>query len=249
MTEQNNNKAQGEELPSTKSAVRAAERTMPHGLAVSKWTPHSDDPTLIDCIFYRDSQIDIDDHRPHRMTLRSDLPLSGFAGNYRITVTDGAADPGEINLEITPCGDTGFNIEAFQRGELQARGLALVDPHDSRSLLISWWTASVLPYGIVKYSIHDANSLKAYYISEMSPQTPGRGTAIGDTSDGFPGTYALTYEEENGSTWGPFEWTLSARGDMIDLVWRLDGNIVCAGFGFIDPHSQSVIVNYFAVRD
>lgn len=241
--------SESESLPDTLSSVFAADRTNPHGLAVAKWTLRSDDPCLIDCIYYRDSQIERDDHRPHGTILCSNRAVSGFAGDYHLVPAVGENEFGAITLNSEAVGRSGYLLNASRDGQCLAQGLALTDPHDARSLLISWWTGSVRPYGIVKYTIHDRHSLKACYLSEMSPETPGRGTAIGNTLDGFPGTYALTYEEESGDTWGPFEWSLAARGDIIDLTWRLDGRIVCSGFGVVDPDTPSIIVNYVAVRD
>jgi hypothetical protein len=237
------------ELPVTKSAVHAGDRAKAHGLAVAKWTIRSDDNSLLDCICYCDKQFETNDHAPRRIALRSARPIEGFAGRHYLTASDSVNGPSQFDMEVSAQGVAGFSVKAYQQGQLLAQGMAVIDPHDARSLLISWWTGDVLPYGIVKYTIHDGQSIKAYYISEMSPDRPGRGTAVGDTSGGFAGRFALTYEEDNGNTWGPYDWTLAPRGDMIDVTWELEGAILSSGFGLIDPCGPpSIIVNYFAVR-
>ncbi len=49
------------------------------------------------------------------------------------------------------------------------------------------------------------------------------GRAVGSTADGFPGTYSITYDGENGTAFGPFDWTITPRDRVLDLTWDVGG--------------------------
>ncbi|ADP82193.1 hypothetical protein [Pseudofrankia inefficax] len=133
------------------------------------------------------------------------------------------------------------------------RGMGLRDEASPSTVLVSCWTGDAAPTGIVRYTIRDPYTIDAYYCSIMSA-TSGqhealRGRAIGDTRDGFPGTYAITYDGYGGTTWGPFTWTITQRGPALDLTWHQNGQLWMTGFGFVDPADpRSIIVNYSGAK-
>lgn len=221
------------------------------GLIAAIYRISTQNPATIDVTSYSDEQAIAGDDSPRRFRLRNDQKSAfTFPGRFDVTcqTADGKEKWYDLNVEAT--GAHSFDVTLQDENGKRLRGLAMLDPFDPNVLLISFWQGEIKPYGVVKYTIRNDNSLSAHYISEMSPQVPGRGQAIGDTTDGFPGRYALTYFEENGKTWGPYDWVLSARGDIIDLVWRDRGKVICRGFGFIDPYGPpAIVVNYRAVRE
>jgi hypothetical protein len=218
------------------------------GLAVAKCTVRAVDPTVLDVIYYCDAQQAAGDHAPRRIALRGDAGPIEFPGHFSFEGAGEGLAASRIQLAVARKGVSGFVLAAHAGDAPLGLGLGLADPQDDSSVLISWWTGAVQPYGIVKYTIRDARTITAHYISAMSPDVPGGGRAIGDTSGGHAGRYSLTYEEANGRTWGPYDWVLTARGEVIDLAWSQDGRVVCRGFGFVDPDEPaSILVNYIAV--
>ena len=58
--------------------------------------------------------------------------------------------------------------------------------------------------------------------------------------------YSITYEGEGDTSFGPYEWTITQRGDVLDLTWDDVGTRTIDGFGFADPESsRSIIVVYW----
>ena len=114
--------------------------------------------------------------------------------------------------------------------------------------MVSWWSGEVVPYGVVRYTIRDGQTIDGFYISKMTPDHPGADVAVGDTSKGFHGDFILNSREVNGRTWGPHHWSLRQHGDVADVVWREHGKTFCLGLGMIDPADrQSILVNYVPV--
>ena len=222
----------------------------PCGLFAAKCTIRTDDPTRLDMVYHHDSQTDANDHDTRQSTLQSQSAAIEFPGRYSLTSLDEGSGDKAYELNIVANGATGFDITVKLAGNLVARGLAVLDPDDGRSLLISGWIGDVEPYGVAKYTIRDDQTVEGYYLSKMSPDQPGSDKAVGDTTRGFPGRYSLTTLEVNGRTWGPHDWRLSKRGELIDLVWRENGEIICRGFGIFDPRdAQSIIVCYVPVAE
>lgn len=179
-----------------------------------------------------------------RLALRAGDGAIGFPGRCALLAPDGRS----FDLDVVSTGEYGFALTATRGGRLLASGLGLRDPDDGASLMVSWWTGETEPYGVVKYSIRDARTIEGYYISKMSPDLPGCDIATGDTGGGLPGDYVLNSREVNGRIWGPHEWMLSQRGEVVDLAWREHGRIFCRGLGIIDPADpKSTIATYVAL--
>jgi hypothetical protein len=101
---------------------------------------------------------------------------------------------------------------------------------------------------VVKYAIEDDSTVSGYYISKMSPDLPGADIATGDTTGGFAGDYVLNSKEVSGRTWGPHDWQLSRRGDVVELTWREHGRVFCRGLGIVDPgDDKAIIATYIAL--
>lgn len=223
------------------------------GLVVAKCTIRQSDPTILDVVYYSDTQTGDDDHGPRKITLSSSSQNFRFIGQYTATCKTLGEVPEEVSDEVvvdfTARGEKGCDLVIYNKGKVIVRGLGLVDPDDDYSLLISGWTREIEPYGIVKYTIRDTSTITGYYLSKMTPEEPGRDMVSGDTSRGFPGKYVLHSEEVNGRTWGPHQWQLVARGELIDLIWSENGKVFCRGFGIYDPEDvSSIIVNYIPVE-
>lgn len=218
----------------------------PRGLFVARYKVPATDPTVLDVAYYHDGQAGAGDNTRRQLSLRSDGTAIGFPGHYSLTpIDDAATDMGAVEIEVTRTSKTGLDVVIYRSGTQVARGLAVIDPDDSRSLLVSGWTAETEPYGVAKYRIRDAETIVGHYLSKMSPDHLGTDTAIGDTTNGFPGKYSLTTLEVSGRTWGPHDWRLSRRGDLIDLVWREEGKVISRGFGIVDPEDPaSIVVTY-----
>jgi hypothetical protein len=117
-----------------------------------------------------------------------------------------------------------------------------------------------LVIGAVEYRINaaEAGVINARYLSTASmQQASGKiclGKAIGDTSNGFPGTYVIQYFGTDGELVGEFDWSIARAGDGYRLTWRnrgvnrtipvQEGDVVFEGFGF--PNSEdSIVVTYW----
>ncbi|RYH13376.1 MAG: hypothetical protein EON57_02065 [Alphaproteobacteria bacterium] len=153
-----------------------------------------------------------------------------------------------LDMAITRCSPYSFNLAVERGGQPVAKGLALTDRDDPQALMVAWWTGETQPYGVVKYSIRDPETIIGYYISKMTPDVPGEDIVIGSTADGFRGNFVLNSLEAGGRTWGPHYWTVSQRGRITDITWEEHGRIFCRGFGMIDPQdSGSIIATYIPV--
>jgi hypothetical protein len=155
-----------------------------------------------------------------------------------------------MELTITPRGNV-FDLEVAASGSILAHGMGIVDPEFSNTLLVSWWCGDERPAGIVKYVLGDEpDTIVPTYTSVMLEASGFNdvlgGFAIGSTSDGFPGTYSITYKGEGDTSFGPYEWRIKQRGDVLDLTWDDAGTRAIDGFGFADPESgRSIIVVYW----
>lgn len=212
------------------------------GLGVAKCTVRTSEPAVMDVSYYGARQVA---PAAQRIRFRSDGAAITFPGHCTLHPAEGG-DP--LELDVARTGAHGFALTVLAAGQQAARGIGLIDPDDPESLLVSWWTGEVEPYGIVKYAIRDDRTIEGYYISKMSPDQPGSDIAIGDTRGGFPGSYVLNSREVNGRTWGPHQWVLTARGGLIDFAWSEHGKVFCRGLGIVDPHdSSATIATYIAL--
>ncbi|HEY3698886.1 MAG TPA: hypothetical protein VGK97_06105 [Spongiibacteraceae bacterium] len=119
--------------------------------------------------------------------------------------------------------------------------------------------------GVVQYSISqtEPNTIDAIYLS-TSNLAAGQpvictGIAKGDTSNGFPGRYAITYLGPDGSVNGAFDWEIESVGDTFKLLWRMkkdgvpyipgeEGMPVLQGIGIANSPT-SIIVSYWTTPE
>jgi hypothetical protein len=118
--------------------------------------------------------------------------------------------------------------------------------------------------GAVEYTISGAekNVIEARYISSGSmaaePGTVCRGRAEGDTSNGFPGDYHITYFDVAGAAAATYDWSIEAVGDCFRLTWKAraennplpvaDGGVAFEGFGFASS-DRSIVVAYWLTNE
>jgi len=117
--------------------------------------------------------------------------------------------------------------------------------------------------GVVEYAIstNEKDVIEARYLSTGSMALGAgvicRGRAIGDTSNGFPGDYVISYYGVDGGHVGDFDWHIESIKDGHRLTWRnREGNVlipvepsglVFEGFGFPNT-DRSIVVAYWMVE-
>lgn len=224
--------------------TRSEARIEGRGLAVGKCTIRADQPSVLELVYIMDI-LPGDGRGVRHIAFRSDGPDITFPGRHRLSEVGG---PAVIELDVSRTGAHAFALAISVKGRRAAQGYGVTDPDDPRSLVVSWWFGDVEPYGIVKYTIRDERTVRGYYISKMSADQPGTDIATGNTDGGFSGDFVLNTREVNGRTWGPHDWSLRQRGDVVDLVWRENGRAFCLGLGMVDPADRkSILVNYVAI--
>jgi hypothetical protein len=178
-----------------------------------------------------------------------DSPL--LPGTHQASFTERGTSRA-LELTITPRGRV-FDLQA-EGGAGPSRGMGIVDPEFPGTLLVSWWCGQSRPAGIVKYVLGtQPDTIIPTYTSVMLEASGFHevcgGLATGSTANGFPGRYTITYDGADGTTFGPFDWTITQRARVFDLTWDMAGQRIIDGFGFPDPHSdRSIIVVYWGAR-
>ncbi len=91
----------------------------------------------------------------------------------------------------------------------------------------------MLDIGVVHYKIGPGGGeLEAvWYTTRLSTKQFGTGLAKGDTSDGFPGTYAITYYYPDGSVSAELDLTIEKSGSVYELTYAKDGIVLLRGVG------------------
>ncbi len=215
------------------------------GMSVGTCTIRADEPSVID-LFYVVDILPGAGRAPRHVAFRSEGPDITFPGRHRLTEVGGTA---VIELDFARAGAHAFSVILHAGDRQAAQGYGLLDPENPRSMMVSWWSGADEPYGVVKYTIQDEQTIRGYYISKMSPDLPGTDIAIGDTRGGFTGDFVLNSREVQGRTWGPHDWSLRQLRDVVDLTWRENGKVFCIGLGMIDPADRnSIIATYIAIR-
>ncbi len=69
------------------------------------------------------------------------------------------------------------------------------------------------------------------YTSRLYKKETGSGIAKGDTSNGFPGNYIVTYIYPCGSEAGTFDLKIEKNGPIYDLTYHKDGELLFVGVG------------------
>jgi hypothetical protein len=91
----------------------------------------------------------------------------------------------------------------------------------------------MIDIGIVYYRMgREENTIDAiWYTSRLDKKEIGKGIARGDTSNGFPGDYVVTYFYPDGSEAGTFDLKITKTGPVYDLSYSRDGKLLFLGVG------------------
>jgi len=91
----------------------------------------------------------------------------------------------------------------------------------------------MIDIGIVYYRIKSTgNALDAtWHTSRSYKKETGSGIAKGDTSNGFPGNYIVTYIYPCGREAGTFDLKIEKNGPIYDLSYHKDGELLFVGVG------------------
>lgn len=95
----------------------------------------------------------------------------------------------------------------------------------------------MLDIGVVFYTIRPEGGLidAVWHSTRFEAGEPGTGIARGDTSNGFPGTYDITYYYPDGRVSAELELGISKTGNTYKLTYSKDGEILLAGVGIETP--------------
>ena len=95
----------------------------------------------------------------------------------------------------------------------------------------------MIDIGVVYYRIRPTGGeIEAiWYTTRLSDKACGTGLAKGDTSNGFPGEYEITYYAPDGTISAELELTIEKTGDVYELSYLKDGELLLAGVGIETP--------------
>ncbi len=85
----------------------------------------------------------------------------------------------------------------------------------------------MIDIGVVYYRIKSTGNAidGTWYTSRLDKKETGSGIAKGDTSNGFPGNYIVTFFNPDGSDSGTFDLKIEKTGPIYDLSYREDGEL------------------------
>jgi len=91
----------------------------------------------------------------------------------------------------------------------------------------------MIDIGVVYYRIKSSgNTIDAtWYTSRLDKKETGKGIAGGDTLNGFPGDYIVTYFYPDGSEAGTFDLKIEKNGPIYDLSYSKSGELLFVGVG------------------
>ena len=95
----------------------------------------------------------------------------------------------------------------------------------------------MIDIGVVYYEIRPEGGLidARWYTTRLEVQQAGTGLATGDTSNGFPGRYDISYYFPDGKLSIELELEIEKTGDVYALRYNKDGKTLLAGVGFETP--------------
>jgi len=79
-----------------------------------------------------------------------------------------------------------------------------------------------------------------WYSSRLDGKEIGRGIVKGDTSNGFPGNYVVTYYLSDGSEAGAFDLKIEKAGSIFELSWSRKGELLYTGVGIETSHGMAI---------
>ena len=105
----------------------------------------------------------------------------------------------------------------------------------------------MIDIGVVYYRIKSTgNAIDAtWYTSRLDKKETGSGIAKGDTSNGFPGSYIVTFCNPDGSDSGTFDLKIEKSGPIYDLSYREDGADLVTGRRYVE--NGSIFNNHFFI--
>ena len=91
----------------------------------------------------------------------------------------------------------------------------------------------MIDIGVVTYRIlAEGDKIEAtWYSSRHADKGCGTGLAVGDTSNGFPGNYEITYRYANGQVSAELELEIEQHGQAYNFYYRKDGKLLMVGVG------------------
>ena len=95
----------------------------------------------------------------------------------------------------------------------------------------------MIDIGVVHYVIRpEGGAIDAVWCSSRFDfERCGSGLAKGDTTNGWPGTYEITYFYPDGSVSAVLELEIEKKGDVYDLRYSKDGEVLLVGIGLETP--------------
>ena len=102
----------------------------------------------------------------------------------------------------------------------------------------------VMDIGVVYYRIRPSGGeMEATWYSTRYPDEKcGTGLAKGDTSNGFPGEYRITYFFADGTLSAELDLRIEKSGDIYSLAYLENGETLLAGVGFETP--EGLVAGY-----
>ncbi|MCP5084290.1 MAG: hypothetical protein GY948_21590 [Alphaproteobacteria bacterium] len=91
--------------------------------------------------------------------------------------------------------------------------------------------------GVVHYVIRPEGGVidAVWHSTRFASDKQGTGIARGDTSNGFPGTYDVTYYRPDGTISAELELSIEKEGEIYTLTFSKDGTALLAGIGLETP--------------
>ena len=91
--------------------------------------------------------------------------------------------------------------------------------------------------GVVHYVMRPEGGVidAVYYTTRLDESRPGTGVARGNTSNGFPGTYDITYYYPNGDKAIDLELVIEKEGGIYKFSYLQDGQLLLIGVGVETP--------------
>ncbi len=91
----------------------------------------------------------------------------------------------------------------------------------------------MIDIGIVYYRMSPTGDgfEATWYSSRLDEKATGTGIARGNTSNGFAGTFLITYFNPDGQETGTFDLKIEKNGPIYDLSYIQNGEVLLVGVG------------------
>ncbi len=95
----------------------------------------------------------------------------------------------------------------------------------------------MLDIGVVHYVMRAEGGVldAVWHSSRFDTNRQGTGVARGDTSNGFPGTYDITYFYPDGTVSAELVLDIRKDGDVYNMVYSKDDDVLLLGIGLETP--------------